>query len=536
VSLLFSNPEIIRNARIQLRAGRMIAAAVICAAVSITTWASIVHTDIDFSVNGLHKAGAVFGFVLNVQIAVLLICGGFYCLQAVHREKELNTFDFQRVTRLTSLEMAIGKLFGAPILAYFVTLCLMPVALIGAIRGHVPLGIVLETYVLLVLGSIAYHALALLASVLLGRGSIAVSVLLFLGLVGISSLDLFDVTISWSGPFLHLHAVSPFVLGDLIAQPPSVIERASTGLAQSYSWTDLFLGKAVPHSLVLTGLYVTFTCWFLLAITRNLKRDPSVYEIYSPIQAFLVVSYMNLLLLVFNPWAERFRVSDVTIGDKKYHFPGASPYAVEQGLLAASLWLFAILAVILLRNRERVRRRVREFGGRAAGWWAAMWPVPYLVGGIALFGSAVIGLISHYRNPGYWNLRLAIFEVAFVATWLARDALYFQWMNLRRVRHPLASAALYLVIFYVCTSIVFGALNFYHNSHGAALTAIVLPWSAFFLSPWTWSLEARLFVGALVLQCVEASVFVWLHQRKLREFLDAPSTAVAPTEEIAQHA
>lgn len=536
MNLFFSNPEIVRNARIQLRPGRMIAAAVICAAISITTWASIVHTDVDYSVSGLHKEGAVFAFILYIQITALLIGGGFYCLQSVHREKELNTFDYQRVTRLTSLELGIGKLFGAPILAYFMVLCFMPVALTGAIRGHVPLLLVLEAYGLVLLGSIAYHTLALMVSVLLGRGGTVVSILLFLALVAISSADFFNGSVPSRAQLLAIHPVSPFVVGDLISKPPTVAWVSSAGLASGYGWSDLLLDKAVSHSLVLTGLYVTFGCWFLLAVTRNLKRDPAVYEIYSPGQAFLFAMYLNSLLLLFTPWAQKFRASDISIAGTTYRVPGASPLAVEQMLLAASLWLFMILALILLRNRERVRRRVREFGRRAAGWWAALWPAPYLIGGFALFGGAVIGLISHYRNPGDWNVRLAVFDVAFLAAWFARDALYFQWMNLRRSRRPLASAALYLVIFYVCTGFLFSALNFYHNARNTALTAIVVPWSAFFLGPWNWDSQARLFLGALVLQCLEAGVFVWLHRRKLREFMDAPSPAAVPAEKLAQPA
>lgn len=165
MSLFFSNPEFIRNARIQLRPGRMIAAAIICAVVSITIWASIVHTDVDFDVAGLHKAGAVFAFILYAQVSILLIGGGIYCLQSVNREKDLHTFDYQRVTRLTSLELAVGKLFGAPIAAYFIVICPMRVALLGAAQGHVPATLVVGAYIILVMGSISYHSLALLVSV-----------------------------------------------------------------------------------------------------------------------------------------------------------------------------------------------------------------------------------------------------------------------------------------------------------------------------------------------------------------------------------
>ena len=155
------NPELVRNARIQLRRGRMLAAAVICAAVSVSLAANSlyspgnhVHTEDD--------ARNLFQVIVTLQIVVLLIGGGIYCLQSVHREKDLSTFDYQRITRLTPFELGVGKLFGAPVLTYFIFLCLMPVAFWGAILAHMPVSTLLQAYVLIILGSIAYHAFALL--------------------------------------------------------------------------------------------------------------------------------------------------------------------------------------------------------------------------------------------------------------------------------------------------------------------------------------------------------------------------------------
>ena len=147
---------------------------------------------------------------------------------------------------------------------------------------------------------------------------------------------------------------------------------------------------------------------------------------------------------------------------------------------------------------------------------------------------AVIGLISHYRNPGDWDVRLAVYDAAFLAIWIARDALYFQWMNLRRGKRPLASAALYLAIFYVCTSTVFSALHFYRDAQSTALTAIVLPWPAFFVDSYMFGSETRLFIGALVFQGLEALVFVWLQRMKLREFLASPPATAPRVEQVAE--
>ena len=164
-------------------------AVVICAAISLTTWYSFEPRDPTLSVTGTFIQ--MFKFILQLQIVVLLIGGGIYELLSVHREKELNTFDYQRVTRLTSFELAMGKLFGAPVLMYFIVLCLMPIALLGAIQGHLPISLVVEAYVILFVGCIAFHLLALVVSMTLGRGVSAVAVLPYLVLVGFTSVDFF---------------------------------------------------------------------------------------------------------------------------------------------------------------------------------------------------------------------------------------------------------------------------------------------------------------------------------------------------------
>ena len=292
MSLFFSNPELIRNARIQLRPGRMIAAMVISAAMSVTTWASIRHTDVTVTIDGLSGLGAVFALILAVQVAVLLIGGGIYCLQSVHREKELNTFDYQRVTQLTSIELAIGKLLGAPIAAYFVVLCLMPVALLSAVRAHIGASTVIEAYVVLVLGSIAFHALALLVSMLLRRGGSAVAIFLYLAIVGVTYFQ--GMYVAWT-----IRSISPFFALDLAKQDSPYMTFLFKDATPRHFLTDSIFGKAVPHFTVLIGLYLIFTAWFLLAVKRNLKRDPSFYEIYSPKQALTFVMYLSLLMLSF---------------------------------------------------------------------------------------------------------------------------------------------------------------------------------------------------------------------------------------------
>lgn len=498
MNLGFVNPELLRNARIQLRPGRMIAAGVICCVISVTLWMSIVHTDVDFDLYGWHKAGAVFALILVLQVVVLLIAGGIYCIQAVHKEKELNTFDYQRVTCLTSLELAIGKLFGAPIFTYWLVLCLMPFAVFAATKAEVAAITVVEAYAILLLGSIAFHAFMLLVSVLLGRSGVVVSILLYLMLIGLCSVDFTQGT-PWA-----IHRLSPFYAGDLISR----IHWSWNTANWSANGNDLFFGKQLPHTAVLLVLYVGFTVWFVFAVARNIKRDPATYEVLSPLQLFLFFLYMNLLLLGFCSWMNV-----------------AANEEAEPELLMFSLWSFWLLAFFLLRNRERVRTRIRKFGDRAAGWWAAMWPAPYLIIGAAILGGAVIVLTMHHKSVKFeWDQKLALYYVAFLAIWLARDTLYLQWMGLRRRKYPVASAVLYLLIFYVCTTIVFGAFDVYKTARSSAFTAAFIPSAFFAIDQRTWAPASGAWMMALLSQAALALVFAWLHKLKLDEFVRISGT------------
>lgn len=512
MSLLFDNPELIRNARIQLRPGRMIAAAVICAVVSVTVWVSVLHASGDLSMDGLRGAGVVFALILYLQVGILLIGGGIFCLQSVHREKELNTFDYQRVTRLTSLELATGKLFGAPILMYFVVLCLTPVSLAGAFAAHLPGLFVAEAYVILVLGSIAFHALMLLVSMLLGRSGQAVSMLLFLLLVGFTSIDFLDARSPWG-----VHRLSPFAAVD-----PFFNSHYS-------DWTDRFFGVRLDHAEVLIVLYVTFAAWFLLAVVRNLKRDSSEYEILPAAGLFGFVMYVNLLMLGFVSWGE---INGTTIRQGADVLFDATATVPE--LIAMSWWSLCLLALILLRNREQVRRRSRRLAGGAANWWAALWPAPYIALGAAITGGGAVAFAAYHREPGN-NWHVASYYVVFLVLWFSRDALYLQWMYLRRAKYPLGSAVLYLVIFYLCATILFSTFNFYDTARGAAFTAAFIPSAFFALNDRLWGPAMRVWMIPLFLQAAAALVFAWLQKRRLAEFVSEPADR-APSAEIAQSA
>jgi hypothetical protein len=486
-------PELLRNARIQLRPGRMLSAAAICAALSITSWTYYAYggNPTDFGRGYL----ALFKWLLFFQTSVLALGGGIYCLQSIHREKELNTFDFQRITRLSPLELTIGKLFGAPLMAYFAFLCLMPASLAAAFLSPTPFGVILQAYLVLLLGSVLFHALAMLISLLVGRSGSAGVILSYLLFVTIASM----IGGSAGIRMLTLGRVSPYFALDLLGQPAN----------------DVFFGIELSHTAVLVVICLTFTAWFLVSVVRNIKRDPAYYEVYSPLLAFGLVLYVDLLVLGFFNWKASYSA-------RGRIFSLFSPAQDLQFLLSVNLWLFVILGFALLRNRDRVRRRIREFGPQAADWLAATWPASYTCIGAIAVGLVTLEVIKRECAPlENWNMGMAVFQVAFLAVWLARDVLYLQWMSLRRTGHPLVSAVLYLIVFYICAGVLLSAFGAYAGPGGAFL----VPTPVFGLDRNLWDYNQGPWILALSGQAAEALVFVWLQRQSLRAFVFASTQA-----------
>ncbi|HXT73888.1 MAG TPA: hypothetical protein VN785_08555 [Candidatus Angelobacter sp.] len=509
---LFTNPEIVRNARIQLRPKRMVSAAALCAAISLAIgYAYAKSADGLAGVNGT----GFLHIILIIQAVVLVIGGGIACLHAIQREKDQNTFDFQRLTRLSPLELTLGKLFGAPLMVFFVFLCFVPAAIVGAIYARTPATILLAAYVLLVLGAIVYDAFALTISFFLRRGAVTWAILFFLAIVAAGSGS------APFSPYLALGSGSPFVA-------ISLAQQNSWDLGQGFprfhmdsfpvSFRDLFFGVPVHHALVLFILYVTVLAWLIPAIARNIKRDPDNYELYTPSQALGFLCYLNFILFAFFQWYRPPQPLDALVG-----FQPFTPLHVQLTLLEANIPLFFVFGFVLLRNRNRMRRRLHSI---EAGPIAleSIWPAPYIFLGAILVGAAMIFVIQWKRDPPLeWSQTVAIFRVIYFAAWISCDLLFLQWMNLRRGRHPLPLGVLYLIVYYVCAGLVVGALHLAQNP----FTAIFLPTPLWELNTALWSAKPVEWIVALLAVIAAAIVFVFLQRQQIQELQPRPSAVTA---------
>jgi len=516
---LWANPEFIRNCRAQLRPRRIMLIGILVAVLSFVAGYSTKQ-----AYAGAPGWGETFlGIAMWVQMVVLVIGGGLACGLSISRERDQNTLDFQRVTQLTALELAIGKLFGAPILSYFTALCLMPAVLTGAVANGTSLSLIAGAYLLLLLGAIAFHALALVYSMGAPKGSPGVAgivlVLAFLAGLAPSSTPRLFFDMGGLGPAaavdFALHgtwriggttAVQP---GDFVSQPP---------------WTDVFFGVPVHHLPVLVLLYASFVAWCLIPLVRNLKRDPAVLEIYSPAQSVGLLCYVNLIMVGFYLLSRP---------DYSREPPaGQTASTTFQFFLIVNLVLLMLLGLSLLRNREQSRRRAYQHA-RGFDWTEAGWPAGCILAGAATAAVMVIArfaLVSGMDN----NLdgKFAAFQAVMLLALIVRDLCYLQWMNLRRTRHPITLAVMLLGVYYTCVSL-FDSFAGLGKRPGAFFEAIFLPWLLAGDRSADWNTNPGPWFVGLAVQIALAICFAALHYRAVTGLRPAVASPLPATVETA---
>jgi len=482
-ALFLRNPEIIRNLRIQLRPKRMAIAAAITGIVSL-----IILPALWPDVQGTTTSGWGMGYLLSVlvcQSVAVLVGGGIACLQSISREKELNTFDYQRITRLSPLELAMGKLLGAPSMAHFIGLCMIPAALLALPKSSWSFGDLLDAWILLLFAVLAFHSFTLLMSMLLRRSLSTGVVLLFLFFAGIPGMSFTAVLVTRG-----VHGV---------------------GATQNIN----FYGVPLPYTPFFSFVYASFAAWFILALERNIKRDPAMYELLTPLQALGFAGWQNFIFIGVYPLA------------------AYSPDLAQVSSMWVNVTVFFALGLVLLRNRDRARRRLRELGQQGLTWLEAFWPSPYILIGVMATGFLPLLLTpkhqasatSAYLHPAPLDMSVFLFRLVFFALWICRDLLYLQWMNLRPGRKPLLRAMLYAFVYYTALFVLF----FVHGSTNlppgeAAFQSIFVPVRVLVMDAASWNSATGTWLTALLSQLALMYFFAFMHRQELQSLATRPKT------------
>ena len=493
----WQNPEFIRHCRSELRRSRMIAVALVlgmvCALTILASWAEeksrLAGPMYDFSIrmpNGefRHFAQSItaataldaYRGLLLMQFVALTFWSLLSCVQGISRERERNTWDFQRTTRLKPAELLIGKLLGEPVLAYFIFVCVLPVTLVAGILGRVRFpNILLADFI------------TLLAALFIGVAGLWVSSLFenkSRGIGLIAGLAIYGIFLGSTGL-----AQSPF--GGLAGFSPLTTFLPLIGRALVPSSPMLFAAR-VPWLLITVLLYLTFGAWLVLMLVRNLKKDVNEMRLLSRWQAVGCCAFLNFVL---------YAVLDATRGNAF-----GTPSDFVSFMVFINGIIFFLLGVAMLSTSERIDPEslssVRSFfSGNGLQWpWliiSAVVSYLLLIWGLYMWKEQ-IGFDAHLVAWGAVSMLI-------VLVFITRDVLFIQWCKLTRLRSPVVKGVLFLGLYYVSVAVLFTVMD--TTSHRAAigLSNALTPTGAF---TYTSALVPVSVVAGIVIQVMATAFLV----------------------------
>jgi hypothetical protein len=428
-----------------------------------------------------------YRWIMLLQIGVLGFWSLLSCAQAISRERDRGTWDFQRTTRLSSAELLLGKLFGEPVLAYFMVLCCAPVALVLGLMGRIGIAHMMSAYLLLFTGSVFIGLASLLLSSMFenkSRGIVLIGALAMLG-VFLASQALTD------SPFPGLAAFSPLTTLLPLLRPfqPFPPPRPT------------IFGGEVSWLLMTLLLYVTFGAWIVLMLLRNLKKDFQEVLLLSRWQTVACCAFLNFVLYVlFNP-------------RHGLQFSSGGDFALF--MVATNGFIFFFLGLTMLNSPERLEVQpptsVRDlFSDHGLQWpWL-------LLSGLVSYLLLVWGLFAWEKVWGFSAqiLGRAALSLLIVLIFITRDVLFIQWCKLTRLRAPLLKGILFLCLYYTSAGVVFGVMDVTSDRAATAVANVLTPASAF--NPNLGSLAASILSGIAVQLMAIAFLISAMRGRLLR--------------------
>ena len=140
----WQNPEFVRHARAELRQGRVLSALfvtlIVCLLVGLSCWSAQQNRP------PAEFFEAFYASLFAIQAGLLSLWSLSACASAISGERDIKTFDFQRTTRLTAGELLMGKVTGVPVMPYVIVGGTVPVTLVSGLLGGYGLGIILTSY------------------------------------------------------------------------------------------------------------------------------------------------------------------------------------------------------------------------------------------------------------------------------------------------------------------------------------------------------------------------------------------------------
>ena len=392
MSNLISSPEIIRYARIEARRGRLVTGL-------ITT--NVIAFAIYLMATQSQDLGEILVTVLLwVQGALVLVYGTLRTTASVLAERKERTWDFQRLTPLSSWELTWGKLIGAPVFPYFLSLSLLPWVVFGvALSAAVSWGQMLVFYLNLLGIGLAALSMGLLLSAYQDQDSKTTS-----ATAGGAILGFFGLQVLWYGLELQLFS-----------------EQASPMVS--------FYGWQISQNLFTPASAAVFGLWFLAGAKWRIGEDLQEPDHFWRFPVFLLFTYVYLLGLIREPaW-------------------NGGHYVLLLGLPLLAIYGAALGSRFGPHELRRwyLCQSVLDKLDQSPSWAKGL---------AALFGLALLSFLLGFPSEPASNWLLILLPV-----FAARDLSFVQWCKLGQFRRPELVAVVYLILAYSLPALVLSSFG-----------------------------------------------------------------------------
>ncbi len=342
------------------------------------------------------RDGGLFETFLGIQALLLLLYGTHRVSVSVSAERSDRTWDFQRLTPLSSFDLAAGKLLGAPLYAYFLAASVLPWLFWGMLEPSMfgPMG-TLPAFLCLL--AVAYLTL-----------STGLMVSAFSETHDAGTVSAGGGMVGFAGIILFYSSVATMTVNQSALQIPFYMMR-------------------VPVGLFLIPSYLAFGTWAFLAAKWRIGKD-----LLDPGRLWRLPAF-----LIFTAW--------YALGWGGGEFSGTSKTLGSAAALVVCVFLLFVSAIINREGAEHWKLWLTEAQGRAdrTPVWLAGWATLVLI-------CALLGLIGPDRTLA----RMLIIVPAF----LGRDLCFLQWCRLTESRQPEAMALVFLALGYALPPILVGVL------------------------------------------------------------------------------
>lgn len=348
------------------------------------------------------------------QMTILFFYGTLCAAKTVTQERADRTWDFQRLTPLTSFEMATGKFLGGPLFAWFLFVTCVPWALLSAyLAPEITFGMLLKEYAVGISAALLLLSLGILVSAYddftSGRSSLAAGPLI--GLFGVIML------VSIMNPLVLYHA------------------HPDRGWRYTGDWS--FFGYHLSGTVLLlftVASLLAFAGWFFAGAKWRIGRDLLEKPVFGRLPAFLLFLCVYLLGILF---------ADALDGQK-----------VLPGIVVLPC---AVVYLASFVSPEKAGDWKRWLAG--AGIRERLDRTPVWVSGCAtMIVIAGLFLLSMCFSP-FVKYTGGSALLVLLPAFMLRDMCFLQWCRLTNSRRPEIMALTYIVLAYFMPLMVMGSLK-----------------------------------------------------------------------------